>query len=88
MARVVMTHESLTDAELSLVRGLRDIPHGVARDALIELIEDLVNVARDPRCPQAQGDGVPCASIGSACEQCQCVAESFAALRRRLHQGY
>jgi hypothetical protein len=88
MAHAVVMHESLTGAELSLVYGLREIPGGVARDELIRLIEHLVSFVRDPRCPRAQADGVPCPSIGTACEQCQCVAETLAGLRRSLHHAY
>jgi hypothetical protein len=86
MNHVVMTHESLTDAELSLVRSLRDIPPSVARDELVLLIGDLVDFVRDPRCAQSQGDGVPCLSVGNACEQCQSVADTLARLHRRLYQ--
>jgi hypothetical protein len=81
-----MTIESLTEPELTLVRALRDIPRGIAREELMPLIEDLVSFVRDPKCAQAQGDGVPCVSVGNACEACQSVADTLARLHRRLYQ--
>jgi hypothetical protein len=84
MALVVTTYEPLTDVELRLVRRLRDVHDGVARDHLLQLIDDLVNFTGDPRCPHAQADGVPCASVGSACEQCQSVTDTLVGLRGRL----
>jgi hypothetical protein len=78
----------LTDAELKIVRALRDIPEGVAREELIRLIDDLMNFVADPRCPHAQADGVPCPSLGTACEQCQVVAETLGSVRRHFYQLY
>jgi hypothetical protein len=80
-----MTYECLTDAELRLVRGLRDVAPGAAHDELMILIEDLVNFVTDPRCPRSQADGVPCLSVGKACEECQCVTDTLVRLHGTLH---
>jgi hypothetical protein len=85
MQPVVMTREPLTDAELSLVRSLRNIPEGAARDELLLLIRDLVNFVHDPRCTRSQGDGVPCVSLGTSCEQCRDVADTLVDLHGHLH---
>ena len=79
-----MTRDTLSAEEWALVCGLRDIPDGVARGELVDLLLDLVAFARDPRCPAAQGDGVPCLSVSAACEQCRRVADVLALLHRRL----
>jgi hypothetical protein len=79
-----MTRDVLSAEEWALVCGLRDIPDGLARGELLDLLLDLVDFARDPRCPAAQGDGVPCLSVSAACEQCRRVADVLALLHRRL----
>jgi hypothetical protein len=81
-----MTYESLSDAELRLVRGLRDIAPGAAHEELMSLIEDLVKFVTDPRCSRSQPDGVPCLSVGKSCEECQCVADTISRLHGILHQ--
>lgn len=70
--------------ERALLNGLREIPDGGVRDELVALMLELLNYARDPHCPQAQGDGVPCATVSLACEQCQQVQYGLAVLRSRL----
>jgi len=70
-----------------LVRRLREVPAGAARGELLELLDDLVDFARDPRCPEAQADGVPCLALGIACEECRQVAGVLARLHRRLRQA-
>jgi hypothetical protein len=79
-----VTPETLSGEEWTLVCGLRDIPDGEARSELVGLLQDLVEFARDPRCPESQADGVPCLSVDLACEECQRVARVLAALHRRL----
>ena len=82
--RHTVTREMLSADEWALVCGLRDVPDGVARGELLDLLLDLVAFARDPRCPAAQGDGVPCLTVSAACEQCRRVGDVLALLHRRL----
>jgi hypothetical protein len=82
--RHTVTREMLSADEWALVCGLRDIPDGIARGELLDLLLDLVAFARDPRCPAAQGDGVPCLTVSAACEQCRRVGDVLALLHRRL----
>lgn len=79
-----MTPELLSVDESALVRGLRDIPAGPARDELVGLLKELVEFVRDPRCVEAQGDGVPCTTTAFDCEQCQRVADALSRLHDRL----
>jgi hypothetical protein len=78
--------EALSTEERSLIVQLREVPPGAVRQQLVELLEELVGFVRDPRCPEAQGDGMPCLSLALACEQCQMVAGMLASLHRRLRR--
>jgi hypothetical protein len=80
-----MTPDMLSGDEWALIRGLRDIPPGDARNELIGLVQDLLVFARDPRCPSSQADGVPCVSVETPCEDCRQVACVLASLHQRLH---
>lgn len=80
-----MTIETLTAEEWELVKQLRDVPDGVARHELVGLLNDLLVFVRDPRCPESQGDGVPCRSVDVACDDCRSVANVLALLHSRLH---
>lgn len=79
-----MRQETLSAEEWALICGLRDIPAGLARGELMRFVQDLIAFVGDPRCAEAQGDGVPCRSIHEACEQCQHVGEVIARLHGRL----
>jgi hypothetical protein len=74
----------LSSEEWRMIEGLREIPCGGARDELLGLVLDLFDFVRDPRCAESQADGVPCASVETACEDCRHVADVLATLHRRL----
>lgn len=74
--------EAVTLEERALLNGLRDIPGGAAWDELMALLMDLVGYVRDPHCPRAQGDGVPCTTVSLPCEDCQQVRHVLATLRQ------
>ncbi|MGE5715332.1 MAG: hypothetical protein ACM369_01680 [Acidobacteriota bacterium] len=61
---------SLTPAEYRLLMGLRDVPESSLKTRVKALIEALFRMAREPRCPEHQPDGVPCASVHANCDQC------------------
>jgi hypothetical protein len=78
--------DALSPEERRLIVQLREVPLGPVRQQLVELLGDLVGFVRDPCCPEAQADGVPCLSLAIACDQCQMVAGTLAALHRRLRR--
>jgi hypothetical protein len=61
---------SLTPAEYRMLMGLRDVPESSLKTRVKALIEALLSMAREPRCPEQQSDGVPCASVHANCDQC------------------
>ncbi len=78
---------AVTPEERRLLSRVREIPAGPVRDELVDLMEELVEFVRDPRCPEAQADGTPCQSTALACEQCQMTASVLASLHRRLRRA-
>jgi hypothetical protein len=64
------TPHSLTPAEWHLVNALREVPESALRTRVSALVEGLVELAREPRCPEHQPDGAPCASVHANCDQC------------------
>jgi hypothetical protein len=79
-----VTQATLSGEEWRLIEGLREIPRGGARDELLGLVHDLFDLVREPRCAESQADGVPCATVDMACEDCRHVASVLALLHRRL----
>jgi hypothetical protein len=69
--------------EWRLIRALRELPEGALRTRLWELLVELTDLVREPRCPEMQADGVPCANVHGSCDQCQQVT----ALLERLRDG-
>ena len=80
-------HEGPNREEAKVLSQLREIPPGPIRDDLFELLADLVGFVRDPRCPEAQADGVPCLSGTVDCGQCMQVAGVLASLHSRLRRA-
>jgi hypothetical protein len=64
------TTRSLTTAEWHLVNALREVPESALRTRVNALVEALVELAREPKCPEHMADGVPCASVHANCDQC------------------
>jgi hypothetical protein len=78
--RAVMT--PLTTEEWDIVCRLRDIPEGGLREQLLRLLLDLTGFAAAPACAEMQADGVPCASAGTCCDECQRIVACLAHLHR------
>ena len=75
-------HEAVLDAdERRLVWALRELPPGEVRTRFVALIADMAHAVADPRCPEMQADGVPCATAGAQCERCRRVAPLLERLR-------
>jgi hypothetical protein len=70
----------LTTAEHTLIRGLREIPESDLKSRILTAVDDLVRLGQEPRCSDAQADGVPCGCAQSQCETCNSVFERIAAL--------
>jgi len=79
-----MTPVTTAADDAGVLRALRDIPPGAARDELVALLGDAIAFVLDPRCPECQGDGSPCASVDLACEQCRHVVATLRTLRGEL----
>ena len=87
MSETISVEGGLSHEEQRLIARLRDVPESAVRQELMTLLEDLVDFVGDPRCPEAQADGVPCVSLALACEQCQMVTAVLAGLHRRLRRA-
>ncbi|MFZ5788539.1 MAG: hypothetical protein ACOY3Y_19050 [Acidobacteriota bacterium] len=75
----------LTEWERDVVSAIRDVPEGQPRELLVEVLNKLIEVVRDPHCAELQADGAPCATPAGDCEQCLKLKEILASLRRDLH---
>ena len=73
--------ELLVPEERRLVWALREVPEGRLRTELLFLLDELLAVARNPHCGEMQADGVPCACLGVACDECQRVLSRLRQLR-------
>ena len=61
----------LSPAEWRLIAAVREIPLGSPlRMKVSELLDELVRFVEDPKCPEMQGDGVPCEEVHGECAQC------------------
>jgi hypothetical protein len=71
----------LSPEEQLLVCELREVPPSRLRNELVSLLDELLAFARDPRCPDSQADGVPCASARLACDECERVMTCLRLMR-------
>ena len=68
----------LTYRERELIEGLRAIPESALKRKILGLVDDIVRLGQEPKCFEAQADGVPCACSDSSCETCIGVFERLA----------
>jgi len=73
------TH-SLSPDEWRLVTTLREVPVSALKTRVNALVEALLELAREPRCPEHQADGVPCQSVHANCDQCAQVTRMLESL--------
>lgn len=78
---------TLSPAEYRMITLLRGLPDSPLRDRVFRLLDDLLDFARNPRCPELQADGVPCANPAADCDQCRVVLELLDGLKLRLPQN-
>ncbi len=74
---------ALTAAEWRLIAGLRAVPSSALKEKALRLFAAVVDFASEPRCAEAQADGVPCETPSTSCEQCLHVDGMLDALRLR-----
>ena len=81
-----MTSEiaSLSRVEQRLIFGLRELSEGSLRELCAVLVAELVELGSHPTCPEAQADGVPCASAETSCDECRKVEALVRELRARV----
>jgi hypothetical protein len=70
--------------EWRIIRSLREIPPSPLRDELLDAIGALLDFARDPGCPEAQADGVPCGDAHAACDRCGRARKLLELVRLRM----
>ena len=75
---------TVSPEEYRLITTLRGMPESPLRDRVQRLLADLVAFARNPRCPELQADGAPCANPAADCDQCKVVLAMLDAMSRRL----
>jgi hypothetical protein len=75
---------TLTAEEYLIIRTLREMPESQARTRVLRLMDELVEFARNPRCPELQADGAPCAQAHGDCDTCQVVARMIDVLARQI----
>jgi len=73
---------TLSREEWALVAALRDLPESRARELATQIIRELLEAAREPRCAQMQADGVPCPTAANDCAECRQLEAALDALRR------
>ncbi len=49
-----------------------------------QLLGQIVKLLREPHCPEAQADGVPCGDSQGSCDQCNRAADLAEALGEKL----
>jgi hypothetical protein len=62
---------SLSAEEWKLVMALREIPDSPLRSKVSGLLAELMRFIQQPRCLGMQGDGFPCGTPHTSCEECQ-----------------
>jgi hypothetical protein len=79
-------HALLSEEEWQLLSDLREIADPPLRGLVLTLAQEVAAFALEPRCPEMQADGVPCADVTVACDQCRHVAGLIQALREALRR--
>ena len=70
----------LTNRERDLIHSLRAIPDSALKRRILGAVDDLVRLGEEPRCAEAQADGVPCGCSRSDCATCNRVTERLTAI--------
>jgi hypothetical protein len=76
----------LTEREWQIIARLREVPESPLRETLFEFLGQLSDFVREPRCPEAQADGVPCGAVSTDCVECLAVQEMLDTLRSSVQK--
>ncbi len=75
---------TLSAEEWKLVMALREIPDSPLRVKVSGLLAELMRFVQQPRCQGMQGDGFPCSTPSTSCEECQQMLDVLDALAARV----
>ena len=75
---------TLSAEEWKIVLALREIPDSPLRQKVSGLLAELARFIQQPRCLGMQGDGFPCGTPTSSCEECQHMLKVLDDLAERL----
>ncbi len=75
---------SLSREEWAMVAALRDLPESRARELVTQLIREVLQAAREPRCAEMQADGVPCPTAANDCSECRQLEAALDALHQSI----
>ena len=75
---------TVSPAEFRMITTLRDMPESPLRSRVHQLLGELLEFARNPRCSEFQADGIPCENPLADCDQCKVVTGMLDALSRGL----
>lgn len=70
----------LTSPERDLIRDLRAIPDSALKRRVLAAVEELIHLGCEPRCAEAQADGVPCGCSRADCATCNRVGDLVTAI--------
>ena len=68
---ITAIHTDLSPEEWKIVMALREIPDSPLRTKVSGLLAELLRFIQQPRCLGMQGDGFPCGTPNTSCEECQ-----------------
>jgi len=68
---VTAIHTDLSPEEWKIVMALRENPDSPLRTKVSGLLAELLRFIQQPRCLGMQGDGFPCGTPSTSCEECQ-----------------
>ncbi len=77
-------YTDLSPEEWKIVLALREIPDSPLRAKVSELLAELMRFVQQPRCQGMQGDGFPCGTPHTSCEECQQLLEVLDDLAARV----
>ena len=75
---------TLSAEDWKLVMALREIPDSPLRVKVSGLLAELMRFVQQPRCQGMQGDGFPCSTPSTSCEECQQMLDVLDALAARV----
>jgi hypothetical protein len=75
---------TLSEEEWKIVMALREIPDSPLRKKVSGLLAELTHFIQQPRCLGMQGDGFPCGTPTSTCEECQQMLKVLDDMAERL----